>query len=170
MKLANTFALTLAVMTAGGCWARAGAEADSPYGTIVKRNMFGLAPLPPAEEPKKAADQTSLPQITLCGTTSILGRRQALFRVAGLPQPGVTARETSHILGAGEKEGEVKVMEISDDFNSVTFDNHGTIQVLQLKAAAAPWQPPETAAVFSGPIPEHFGSDQMILKRMGAPR
>ena len=149
-------------LAATGLLAQRANATNNPYQAIVSRNVFGLAPIPPSV----ATNSTPLPQITLCGTTSIVGRPIALFRLEGIPAPGVTAQETSHILGVGEKELGVKVLEISKDGSSVTFDNHGDMQVLQLEAPAVPWKPPEIPAIFSGYIPEHFGSDRMAIRRM----
>ena len=99
----------------------------NPYTFVASRNVFGLIQESSVETKASRLSAGAPPQITLVGITTILGRPQVLFNVAGIPAPGITVSETSHNFGVGEAESNVKVIEISADGNSVTFDNNGTI-------------------------------------------
>lgn len=158
-------------LLAGLCLVAASVLADSndnPYAKITERNVFGLKD--PQPQVEVTVEKGSLPAITLQGITTILGRKQALFKVgnpAGTSKP--VARE-SWILGEGESGGEVTVLEINVQEGSVKFDNHGTVEVKNLKdfkpgggavmiansvSPAAVTAPPKTVIVSTEP-PDHL--------------
>lgn len=102
----------------------------NPYAkSIVSRNVFSLNAAPTMVVPPRPPP----PPITLQGVTSILPRRQALFKVQMPAKPGEAAREISCVLAEGERVGEIEVLEIDWRAGSVRFNNHGTVQTLNLK-------------------------------------
>jgi hypothetical protein len=131
----------------------------NPYHGIVDRNLFNLKPLPkpgdilPPPEPP--------PKITLTGFTTILGDKRVLFKVqvAKPPQP---PKEESYILTEGQRDGDIEVLEIDEKEGVAKFNNHGTVQTLDLAnngAKPANVPPPTTAPpqrlppTFPGQIP-----------------
>jgi hypothetical protein len=109
------------------------ASPDTPYASIVARNMFGLLPIPPPPDP--AANQPPPeppPKITPNGIMSIFGKDQALFKVANKPKPGQPAKEDAYVLAEGEMQDEITVVKINKDEGMITFNNHGVMQDLAL--------------------------------------
>lgn len=108
------------------------AVSDTPYDSIVARNIFGLLPIvkpdpganqPPADPP---------PKITPDGIMTIFGRDQALFKVANKPKPGQPVKEDSYVLAEGERQDGIEVVKINHLDGVITFNNHGTVQELAL--------------------------------------
>jgi hypothetical protein len=117
----------------------------NPYLSITERNTFGLKPpvsIGPPEPPKPAASK-----IVLQGVTTILGRRQVLFKInvpARAPEP---ARESNYMLSEGQRDGEIEVIEVNEKTGIVKFNNAGMIEVLSMdkdaaKPTAGPASPP----------------------------
>jgi hypothetical protein len=75
----------------------------------------------------------------LQGITSILGRRQVLFKMQR--QGG---KEESYVLNEGEREGDLEVLAIDEVAGSIKFNNQGTIQTLTMDKDAS--KPPAVAA------------------------
>ena len=75
------------------------------------------------------------PKITLNGITTILGSKEALYKVAVPAKPGQPAQDQSYMMGEGESDNDIQVVKIDTDADVVTFNNHGTIQQLPLTAA-----------------------------------
>ena len=123
------------------------APAVTPYEAIVGRNVFGLKPptvVPTVtEEPAVPA-----PKIRLQGLTTILGRRQVLFKASLPAKPGEPAREQASVLSEGDREGEITVLEIDELNGTVKFNNYGYVMTLNMKDDAD--KPPATAAVPAG--------------------
>ena len=136
----------IVVCLAGGLLLSAGTRADdgvlpnNPYAPIVVRNIFALNPplpvdaAPPGDPP---------PKITLNGIMSILGKLQALYKVAVPAKPGQPAKDDFYILSEGQRQDEIEVTHIDEQASLVTFNNHGTVQELPLvkanpSAASAP--------------------------------
>ena len=145
----------IVVCLASGLVLNAGTRADdgvlpnNPYAPIVVRNIFGLNPPMPAEAGPPAEPP---PKITLNGIMSILGRLQALYKVAGTPKPGQPAKDESYILSEGQRQDEIEVTHIDEKASLVTFNNHGTVQELLLvKANPPPVSTPMPAQ--GGPVP-----------------
>jgi hypothetical protein len=123
-----------------------------PYQGIVDRNVFNLKPpprpedsLPPPEPP---------PKITLTGFTTILGDKRVLFKVLVPAKPPQPQKEESYILTEGQRDGDIEVLEIEEKDGVAKFNNHGTIQTLDLanngaKPSGAP--PPGTGPPGSPP-------------------
>ena len=103
---------------------------ENPYAkAIMGRNVFSLnAGRPPTLDPPRPPP----PHITLQGVTgrAILGRRQVLFKVQ---KSGAPAREMSCVLSEGERWGEIEVLVIDEIAGTAKFNNHGTVQTLNLK-------------------------------------
>jgi hypothetical protein len=158
----------IVVCLAGGLMLSVGARADdsvlpnNPYTPIVTRNIFGLNPpqavdaAPPGEPP---------PKITPNGIMTILGKLQALFKVAGTAKPGQPAKDEFYILSEGQRQDEIEVTHIDEKASLVTFNNHGTVQELPLVNAPAvstpmlprPGPVPAPNGDNSGRIPSRFG-------------
>lgn len=106
-------------------------SSDDPYGAIVGRNLFALKP--PEKAPNPEDNKPPPPKITLQGITSVLGRRQVLFKASVSPKPGEPAKELALVLSEGQSENEFEVLEIDEESGTVKFNNHGTIQSLSLE-------------------------------------
>ena len=126
-------------------WAAADALAlessESPYQRIVVRNVFGLKDPPPPPRPED--NKPPPPKITLQGITTILGNKRVLMKVAMPPKPGVKPEEQSFILAAGQRDGDIEVLEIDEKAGRVKVNNFGTITDLNfedngVKVASAP--------------------------------
>ena len=109
-------------------------QSGNPYGSIVTRNVFALNPPPPPSEPPPSEPP---PKITLTGITTIFGPKEALFKVAGVPRPGVPPKDESYILTEGESQDDVQVRNIDVDKGIVTFINHEVVQDIPLAAGVA---------------------------------
>jgi hypothetical protein len=110
-------------------------KTDTPYTTIIARNMFGLLPLPPPDTNPPAPPVDPPPKITPNGIMTIFGKDQALFKVAVKPKPGQPAKDVSYVLAEGEMQDEITVQKIDHVNGVITFDNHGTVQELPLVEA-----------------------------------
>jgi len=106
----------------------------NPYAAIAVRNIFGLNPPPPPDDPAKDAEK-SLPKITPTGIQNYFGQLQVLFKVAPTAKPGPSAKEQYYTLSQGERQDEIEVMTIDETNSIVTFDNHGFTQELPLAVA-----------------------------------
>lgn len=85
---------------------------DNPYAAIVGRNAFALKPPPRPEDINKPPPPVTS-EIKLQGISTILGRKQVIMKVktpARAPEP---AKDQSIMLGEGEREGEIEVLEIN---------------------------------------------------------
>jgi len=100
--------------------------ADNPYQAIVARNVFGLKDPPPP--PSDTPPANPPPKILLQGIATVLNKKQVLFKVTLPPKPGQNTGELSLILGVGEAQEEIEVLEIVEATGTVKFNNHGTIE------------------------------------------
>lgn len=103
-------------------------------------NLTALAgDLPSVKTPPATTEQsgqkTKLPEITPNGVMTLFGKRQVLFRVAGAAQSDGSTGESSFVLEVGESQNGIKVLAVDDASKAVTFDNHGTIQIIALQTA-----------------------------------
>ena len=117
----------------------------NPYAdTIVGRNVFSLKTPPPPPNPEDLVKKDPPPKILLQGLTTILGRRQVLFKVQVPAKPGQPAKEESFVSAEKERYGEIEVLEIDENAGVVKFDNHGTVESLNMKdhVAKAPASAP----------------------------
>lgn len=105
----------------------------NPYDGIVVRNSFGLKPPPdPADSVKPPPPPVSA-NIKLQGFTTLLGPKQVLLKIAVPAKAPEPAHEKSVVLAEGQREGEVKVLEINTVARTVKLDNAGTILSLNIK-------------------------------------
>ena len=111
------------------------APADNPYTPIVERNVFGLVPIPP---PPVAVDPATLvppPKITPNGIMTLFGKLQVLFKVAGVTHPGLPPKDESYVMCEGDRQDDIEVQKIDQPSATITFNNHGVVQVLPLVAS-----------------------------------
>lgn len=161
----NQYALTLFcaagfVVLASSAQAAAADDANPYAGTITNRNVFSLKDPPPPPRPEDLIKKDPPPKILLQGLTTILGRRQVLFKVQMPAKPGQPAREESFVSAEGERNGEIEVLEIDEVAGVVKFNNHGTIEPKNMKddvakaiAAAPPSPGPQPTGVPPPAIP-----------------
>ena len=124
----------------------ASAFAVTPYEAIVGRNVFGLKPPTPVTNVVETPTVPA-PKIRLQGLTTILGRRQVLFKAMLPAKPGEPAREQASVLSEGQREGEIEVLEINEITGTVKFNNYGYPQTLNMKDDA---EKPAGGAVAAG--------------------
>ena len=139
MKIAGRF---IAVLLLGfgvvQCFSAVAAEdAGNPYQTIIKRNIFGLLPIPVVDPASQLPPPEPPPKITPNGIMNIFGRLQVLFKVAVKPLPGQPAKDAAYVMSVGERQDDVAVVKIDQPDGIITFNNHGTIQELPLVATSA---------------------------------
>jgi len=132
MKIAGLSLIAAAVLIAPCAWSEDVGAADSPYASIVARNMFGLVPIPPPDPNAGKPPADPPPKITPTGIMTIFGRDQALFRVATKTKPGQPAKDDAYVLSEGERQDGIEVVKINHGDAIITFDNHGTVQELPL--------------------------------------
>lgn len=112
-----------------------GVAAGNPYSPVVSRNIFGLVPIPVAD-PASLTPSTPPPKITPNGIMTIFGKVQVLFKVAQPAAGGQPAKELSYTLCEGDRQDEIEVKKIDEAAATITFDNHGIVQTLELAKAA----------------------------------
>lgn len=144
MKLAGSGLMAAALLLAAGAWSQdtnstttnaSSVVADSPYATIVARNMFGLVPIPPPDPDAGKPPVEPPPKITPNGIMTIFGKDQALFKVANKPKTGQPAKDDAYVLAEGERQDDITVVKINHVEGIITFDNHGVTQELALVPA-----------------------------------
>lgn len=132
------------------------APGANAYQAVVERNVFALKPPTPAPPPEITAPP--LPKLFLQGITTILGVKKALIKVQAQPQPGAAAKgEGSLILGEGQREGGVTVLQIDETAGRVKVDNFGTLMEIDFEhngVAAAP--APAQVASAASPSPVNY--------------
>lgn len=135
--LVGGFALSVsaAAATAGDVSAAKTAPAGNPYATLASRNVFGLVPIP-VHDPAQDVQGTPPPKITPNGIMTIFGRMQVLFKVQQPAAGGQPAKELSYTMSEGERQDEIEVQKIDEKAATITFNNHGTVQTLELVKAA----------------------------------
>jgi hypothetical protein len=111
-------------------------QADTPYGSIAARNVFGLNPIPPPAPPQDP-DAIPPPKITLTGITTIFGPAEALYKVAAYNKDGKQVPEQSYILTQGEAQDDIEITAIDTQKDIVTFNNHNQTQVIPLVSGVA---------------------------------
>ncbi len=124
----------------------------NPYGSIVKRNVFGLNPVP-VVDPNVAPPGPPPPKITLTGITTIFGPAEALFKVAGVKREGKPPQDESYIFTEGESQDNVEVTAIDTVKNVVTFNNNGVVQQIPLTAGVASAGSAPAGPTFTSPRP-----------------
>ena len=119
---------------------------QNPVHAIAERNLFGLTPKPPPYVPEKPSPP--LPKVKLTGITTILGNKLALLKVQFPPQPREPAKDKSYILGEGQRDGPIEVLEINEKLDKVKMDNSGTVMEITFEKPA-PSPPPPTQVAHS---------------------
>ena len=165
MKIAGLSLIAAVVLIAPSAWCEEASSADTPYASIVARNMFGLVPIPPPDPNAGKPPADPPPKITPTGIMTIFGRDQALFRVANKPRPGQPAKEDAYVLSEGERQDGIEVVKIDHEDAIITFDNHGTVQELPL----IPSKDNEGGSGSSGG-PRGFGGGAPTMPGVGIPR
>ena len=123
----------IAICVAGGLALNAALRADdvalpgNPYALIVARNIFGLNPPPPPVDPNAQAPEPAI-KITPNGIMSIFGQWQVLFKASGGGKPG----DQSYMLGEGQRQDDIEVVNIDEKSSIVTFNNHGIVEKIPL--------------------------------------
>ncbi|MBE0544085.1 MAG: hypothetical protein IH623_22310 [Verrucomicrobia bacterium] len=135
-------------------------DQGNPYDAIVGRNVFSLKPPPPPPNPEDLIKKDPPPKIRLQGLTTILGRRQVLFKSQTPAKPGQPAKDESYVLSEGERQGEVEVLAIDEIAGTVKFKNHGIDELLNMKddadkpvLGAAPPAAPAAPGAVPRPMP-----------------
>lgn len=136
-------------------WADDALPAGDPYGSIIKRNVFGLNP-PPPPDATPAQQGPPPPKITLTGITTIFGAPEALYKVAGVRRGDKPPQDESYIFTEGESQDDVEVKTIDVKKSTVTFINHGVTQDLQLTAGEASTGTAPTQPTFNRPFGRPF--------------
>ncbi len=115
------------------------APVENPYEPIVTRNMFGLVPIP-SVDPASLVPATPVPKITPNGIMTIFGKVLGVVQACAeaTPQAGQPAKERSYTMCEGDRQDEITVQKIDEQAASITFDNHGTIQTLELSKTVTP--------------------------------
>jgi hypothetical protein len=92
---------------------------NSPYHSIVERNLFSLRPIPPAPGPPETPKPPAA-EITLSGISTIHGHKRALLKTGPIPgKVGDAAKPQSFILSEGEREGDMEVTSIDEKVSCV---------------------------------------------------
>jgi hypothetical protein len=111
-------------------------SAENPYTPIVARNVFGLQPIPVAQNSGDEAAAAALPKITPNGIMTIFGKLQVIFKTA-TATPGQPPKELSYLMGEGERQDDIEVQKIDEKAATITFNNHGLIQTLELNKSGS---------------------------------
>jgi hypothetical protein len=123
-------------------------SANNPYQGIVDRNVFGLRPPPPP--PINETVRPPPPAVSLTGITTILGKKLAFMSVQIPTKPGEQAKPgpQSFMLGIGEREGEIEVIDIDEKGGTVKVNDYGVItNVPFAKLPNTPSAPVNTAGI-----------------------
>jgi len=129
-------------------------SSSNPYQGIVDRNVFGLRPPPPP--PSNEPVRPPPPAVSLTGITTILGKKLAFMNVQVPPKPGEQAKAgpQSFMLGVGEREGEIEVLDIDEKGGIVKLNDYGVItNVPFAKLPNTPTAPVNTAGIPSPGAP-----------------
>jgi hypothetical protein len=123
-------------------------SAANPYQGIVDRNVFGLKPPPPP--PSNEPVRPPPPAITLTGITTILGKKLAFLnvQVPAKPAEQLKGGPQSFMLGVGEREGEIEVLDIDEKGGIVKVNDYGVVtNVPFAKLPSTPSAPVNTAGI-----------------------
>jgi hypothetical protein len=123
-------------------------SSNNPYALIATRNVFDLKQTETAETPATPVPPTPRATIKPNGIMSIFGPRQVLFKVTSPAGAGKAPKEVFCILGEGQEQDGIQVVQIDETAGRVTFNNHGVVQQIPLSA------PPVTEAW--APTPDHY--------------
>src|SRR5262245_31416902 len=102
----------------------------SRFQGISERNVFGLKEPPPTQQTNPPPQ---VPKLLLTGITTILGNKRALLKelpVGTAGKPTDPAKDLSHILTEGQREGDVEVLQIDERAGRVKVNIAGTTETL----------------------------------------
>ena len=107
----------------------------NPYQAIMDRNAFGLKPIPPPPDPDANKPPPQVPKAMFTGLISgFSGGKRALLKTAAVAAKGSepAKAEQTYILAAGQREGDIEVLEINDapGSESVKVVNTGVTMTL----------------------------------------
>lgn len=130
----------------------------NPFEAILTRNVFGLVPVPPPPKP----EPPPLPKITLTGITTVTGEPRALLKMPAPTgkTPGATGGELYFNLRAGEREGDVQVLEIDERASRVVLTYTGREMTLGFEkdvSQASIVQPVSEPTSVPSPLPNPPG-------------
>jgi len=126
------------------------AAATNPYRRICERNVFGLRPPPVSHTELPPAP---LPKVTLTGITTILRGKRALLKIQYPVRPGQPAKTETCILGEGQQDGPIEVLEIDEKAAMVKLNNSGTVSMITFEK---PNPTPAQSASRPNPYAPHF--------------
>jgi hypothetical protein len=129
-------------------------SSSNPYQSIVDRNVFGLRPPPPP--PSTEPVRPPPPAIALTGITTILGKKLAFMNVQVPAKAGEQGKggPQSYMLGVGEREGDIEVLDIDEKGGIVKVNDFGVItNVPFAKVPSTPTVPVATAGMAGIPSP-----------------
>jgi len=141
--------LGLVLVCANAAWAQ-----TNPFETILTRNVFGLVPVPPPP----GQPPPPLPKITLTGITTVTGVARALLKMAPVAGTPASSGERFFNLKAGEREGDLEVVQINEKPGSVVVNYSGTTLTVVFEpekpnATAPPVSTAPHVAVATEPAP-----------------
>jgi hypothetical protein len=121
------------------------ANGGEGYQGISERNLFGLRPPPTQEEPTVPPPPAI--KLTLTGISTVLAKKMAFFKAAFPAKAGEPAREQPVLLGEGQRDGDLEVLQIDEHARTVKVSNGGSISTLtfekdSLKQPGPPASPP----------------------------
>jgi hypothetical protein len=147
-------AIAVLCLSGGLCATSYADPTANPYQGIVDRNVFGLRPPPPP--PSNEPVRPPPPAVALTGITTILGKKLAFMNVQVPPRPGEQAKggPQSFMLGVGEREGEIEVIDIDEKGGIVKLNDYGVIT--NVPFAKVPTTP--SAPVIAAGIPSPNGN------------
>src|SRR5688572_9432004 len=103
----------------------------TPYNSIVERNPFGLRPPPPPVVETNTTETAPPVKVVLTGITSMFGpnSKRAFLEITEEPgksgKPGAPVAAKRPMLGEGDREGDVEVLAINIEQNTVKIRNGG---------------------------------------------
>lgn len=112
------------------------AMSSNPYSTITERNVFALVPIPPPGPATPEVVVDPPPKIIINGMMTLFGKPQVLFKFTPKTSAGQQPKETSLVLGEGERQEEVEVTKIDMQGHMASFINHGIAQDVALSDTA----------------------------------
>lgn len=162
-------ALAIAALCTGANVAT-GQSSTEIYGQIPARNLFGLHdPVIPQVDPPPRV----LPKVALTGIWT-MGGKLAVVKVQNSPKAGEQPGELSLILGEGQRESGIEILQINEKAGTIRVNNSGTEMTIGFdkdagKVASTPppgpgptTAPPNIAAKIRSLNPGTSGYQRMI--------
>jgi hypothetical protein len=157
MRLSVKLVVCLAGWATFNAHAETVLSSNNPYRSIVTRNVFGLRTPQPVEEARAVEVP---PKIALDGIMRITGQPQAVFKVPNAARAAHASTDEPFILTEGQQRDGVEVVHIDETAGSVTFSNHGILQIISL-TNSSPVDIP-TVAANDAFVPPHLYKPRMV--------